>query len=55
MRVCPQYSESYLFIVYKKQVVVAWLFNNQLLLRDCGPCGATFMNVCFVINVAMVR
>jgi hypothetical protein len=29
------------------------LIGYQLLLRDCGPCGTIFINVCVVAPVAM--
>jgi hypothetical protein len=35
-------------------VLVAWLVGYHLLLRDFGPCGIIFMNVCVVISVDMV-
>jgi hypothetical protein len=33
---------------------VGWLVGHHLLLRDFWPYGLIFMNVCFVITVAMV-
>jgi hypothetical protein len=35
-------------------MLVAWLVGDNLLLRDSGPYGIIFMNVCVVITVAMV-
>jgi hypothetical protein len=34
--------------------MVFWLIVDYLLLRDFGPYGIKFMNVCVVITVAMV-
>jgi hypothetical protein len=35
-------------------VFTIWLLGDHLLLRDFGPYGIIFMNVCVVITVAMV-
>jgi hypothetical protein len=35
-------------------VFTVWLLGDHLLLRDFGPYGIIFMNVCVVITVAMV-
>jgi uncharacterized YccA/Bax inhibitor family protein len=33
---------------------MGWFLGDYLLLRDFGPYGIIFMNVCIVITVAMV-
>jgi hypothetical protein len=40
--------------VYVYTISKSWLVGNYLLLRDFGPYGIIFMNVCVVITVAMV-
>jgi uncharacterized membrane protein (DUF441 family) len=44
-------SKAYIYIY--KQVLVAWLVGDHLLLRDFGLPGMIFMNV-YVITIAMV-
>jgi hypothetical protein len=34
--------------LYNKEVLVAWLVDDNLLLRDFGCYGVIFMNVCVV-------
>jgi hypothetical protein len=40
--------------LYNNQVLEVWLVGDQLLLRDFGPYGIIFMNVCDVTAVAVV-
>jgi hypothetical protein len=42
-------------ILENKQVLVEWLISDaHLLLRDFGPCGKIFMNVCVIVAMVML-
>jgi hypothetical protein len=41
-------------VIYNRQMLVAWLVSDHLLLRNFGPYWIIFMNVCVVMTVAMV-
>jgi hypothetical protein len=40
--------------LHNKQVLVTWLVGDHLPLRDFGPYGIIFINVCVVMTVATV-
>jgi hypothetical protein len=44
---CMILSHSKLYLSKNKQVMVAWLVGDHLLLGDFGPYGIIFMSVCF--------
>jgi uncharacterized YccA/Bax inhibitor family protein len=48
---CRIYASVY---IIGKCWLVAWLVGDHLLLRDFGPYGIIFTNMCVVITVAMV-
>jgi uncharacterized YccA/Bax inhibitor family protein len=52
LQTCDRQTQS--FTVISKCWLGAWLVGDHLLLRDFGPYGLIFINVCVVITVAMV-
>jgi uncharacterized YccA/Bax inhibitor family protein len=49
-----EFDKNPIGIIYLQQACVGSLVGDHLLLRDFEPYGIIFMNVCVVINVAMV-